>query len=446
MSKAARLVLEALSRLSPASRRRLLARMESLSRRERYLYKESCHPVALCPLALPGAVIAVMERLALAIHRLQARAPALWAQDSGGFAGLMALERRTQAWLSRAPAPAEEFIIRPDFGLDAEGRPLLYEFNSLMLASLYASTATRSILEEQILPSLGYTSSSLGLSSPGNLMDFLARWLLPAWRGRGSGGLAFLEDLPVDGGFSELPQITEYFRKKGLPCKHGDPRELELRGGRVTLRGMPVALAYRDFSFEDTGGPENARMKPFRTLWEQGRVVPGPAADFGQKGMLECLTSERFSCLFSLAERELFAAHVPWTRVLLARWTMDPCGRRVDLPSYALKNRAALVFKPSWESGGTGILIGAKTTAERWEKTLTRALATPGSAAVQAYVPAQTQRLAFYRGGGIRTADCRCAIGVFCDGERCGLASRISPREIVNVARGGALSAVYLIR
>jgi len=323
-----------------------------------------------------------------------------------------------------------------------------------MLGGIYLHTQSLELIQESALPGLSTSSRELGIRPSPSLLEMLRAWLLRSRKRAGwgsEGALAFLESLPPGGGFSELPRITRWFERSGIPSLHGDPRSLALRRGggaqplgRVTLRGRPVSFAYRDFSFEDVGGPDNRRLRLLARLWEEERVTPGFPSDFDQKGILECLSSEQFFPLFTREEVLRFRAHVPWTRVLMERKTRTSSGRTVDLVDYALKNRETLVLKPSWESGGEGILIGPKTLPSRWEKAIQAGLKMPGGWAVQQYLDIPRKKTAYLRDGVLHFKECRHTIGVFYDGERFGFHARVSPRDIVNVARGGALCAVYL--
>ena len=132
------------------------------------------------------------------------------------------------------------------------------------------------------------------------------------------------------------------------------------------------------------------------------------------------------------------------TRVLGERRTEALDGRRVDLPSYALKNREHLVLKPSWSSGGDGILLGWKVSERRWRKAVEKGLKTAGSYALQEYIDVPRRSTGYLRDGKIQRKECRSTLGVFCDGSDFAFHGRVSTKDIVNVAQGGAMSPVYL--
>ncbi|MFA6318848.1 MAG: hypothetical protein WC943_15675, partial [Elusimicrobiota bacterium] len=338
-------VYKSLQEMPPKRTEGLIRAIESEARKRRFHYKgRHAHPMGLAPMSAGKGLASSIMALTRVLHRFQMRAPELHRADYRGFGRLIRLETGTQRWFSATAGMVPKpwpLLMRPDFTLGLRNgalSPTLLELNSLMLGGLYIQSVARSLMAEQVLPAIETSPARLGLTPTADLISYFARWLgaCRARHGRGPGGVALLESLPPGGGFSELPRITEGLRKAGERVEHGDPKELELRGNRVFLHGMAVAYAFRDFSFEDTSGPSSPSMAAFAALWRAGRVAPGFPADFDQKGILECLTSEEFSPLFTRAESRLLSRHVPWTRVLSKRKTDSAEGRLVDLPSHVL--------------------------------------------------------------------------------------------------------------
>jgi len=429
--------------LGPVECERLVSRVQALARRKKLFYKgKDCHPLSLVPLVLPRQVLPALKSVTRAVYRLQRRAPRLHRDNALGFAEIVKPQARTESWLRQtlSPRTASSLLLRPDFGLALENgipKPFLYESNSLLLASLYNQPMAQEILES--LPELGRRH---GLKAPPDLLLLFKNWISPFCRPAQGEAIAFLEKLPVAGGFSEIPRIVDSLRKTAMSAVHADPRELELCKEKVFLGGKPIAFAYRDFSFEELGGPRNPSLKAFRRLWEEGRVAPGFAADFAPKSLLEVLTSSRYHALFSKRELSLFREHVPWTRAFGERRTESPEGKSVDLPEYVLKTRENLVLKPAWGAGGERILIGPRAAPGKWREALGKALERPGGFVVQEYREGLKLPMAYLRQGRIRFKDCGAIIGVFFGGRGFGFASRIGPGEIVNVARGGAVCPV----
>ncbi|MBI4677873.1 MAG: hypothetical protein HY748_09855 [Elusimicrobia bacterium] len=433
----------------------IVERVEKAASARDFHYKGRwAHPMGLAPMVSAKGLVLAIESLTRVLFRFQMRAPDLCRTDYRGFAGLIRLEKGTRRWfdvtVGVVPRPWP-LLTRPDYALgirDGVLRPALFELNSLMLGGLYIQSVALELMNGLVLPGISRTPKRLGITPMVDLIAYFQRWIAACRRraGAGAGCLALLESLPPGGGFSELPRIASRLRRAGLRVEHGDPKSLEVRRGRVFLNGMPVAYAYRDFSFEDVSGPASPSMRGFATLWREGRAAPGFPADFDQKGILECLSSEEFAPLFTRAEARALARHVPWTRVLSERRTLSQEGRGVDLPAHVLRRQEGLVIKPSWSAGGEGILIGRHTAAAKWRKAVEGALQDPGAYAVQSYVDNPAVACAYLREGKVHFKDCRYTLGAFFDGSRFGFHLRVSPGHIVNVAQGGALAPLYLPR
>ena len=96
-----------------------------------------------------------------------------------------------------------------------------------------------------------------------------------------------------------------------------------------------------------------------------------------KKASFAVVRDERNADLFTDAEREAMRQHIPWTRVLAERKTLDSRGARIDLMPWASRNRESLVLKPNDEYGGKGVLIGWETEPGDWDRALEAALVEP---------------------------------------------------------------------
>jgi hypothetical protein len=344
-------------------------------------------------------------------------------------------------------------MIRPDVGL-ADGRrglplPIVFETNATALAGLYNHAAGVRILEHEVFPRVLSPAERQGLGEPPDLLGQTARWVLAAARRlRCPRRLAvgFLEDAADVAGYSEIPRLMHAFETLGVRVAHGTPADLALRDGAVTLRGTRVDLAYRDLGYGDLGPPPGpGGLAGFRALAARGAVLPDIAGEFGHKALLECLTDPAYARLYTARERRLLAATIPWTRVLGARLTGDPAGRRVDLAEYARRHRAGLLIKPNVGSSGEGILLGREAPASRWEARIARALREPGAWVVQARRPGALRRMVYLRNGVAYRGPCYVSLGLFYAPGDLGLHCRVSRAPIVNVARRGALACAFLV-
>ena len=413
------------------------------------------HPIALTPFVVSRHLLPTLERLADCVHRLQAEAPRLYRENVAGFRAICPLPEATAQWLMdfRGTEPPGTLMIRADVGLTGRdgraGWPVLFETNATALAGLYNHAAGVAILKQEVFPRIFTAAERRRLGDPPDLLALTFRWVMRAARRLGRRRpvrVALIEDAaPVDG-YSELPRLVQAFTIRGVPAAHGAPDELRLRRGGVFLRDLRVDLVYRDLAFEDLGAPPagDPRLAGFVDRLAAGAVLPGLAGEFGHKGLLEALTRPEFRRLYTPAERRLLGACVPWTRVLSARVTEDPDGRRVDLPEYLRRHAGRHLIKPNVGSSGEGILLGRHTPPARWERRIARALREPGAWVVQERRPATPRPMVYLRNGVAHAGPCHFSLGLFYAPGDLGLHCRVSRAPIVNVARGGALACAFL--
>jgi len=134
------------------------------------------------------------------------------------------------------------------------------------------------------------------------------------------------------------------------------PHELELQGGRVSYRGMPVSIAFVDFNTDvmlDLHRQHN--LQPLLQLVAEGRVVnPRGTEPINVKSMFELLTSEgkeRFS--------RVSVVRTPWTRRFHPGRTLGPNGEQIeDLVEWTRRNWDNLVLKPERGYSGIGVRVG----------------------------------------------------------------------------------------
>jgi hypothetical protein len=96
-----------------------------------------------------------------------------------------------------------------------------------------------------------------------------------------------------------------------------------------------------------------------------------------KKASFALASDERYAHLFNAREQEAIRQHIPWTRIVEDRRTLDPTGASIDLLRYASDNKEQLVLKPNDEYGGKGVLIGWESDPTTWENALRVALDEP---------------------------------------------------------------------
>ena len=115
-----------------------------------------------------------------------------------------------------------------------------------------------------------------------------------------------------------------------------------------------------------------------------------------------------------------------------------------ELVDDVLGNRAAYVIKRIIDTRGRGVTIGLYCTQDDWENAVEQAI--DGPYIVQEYIPHQPQPVL---GSEKETREHAMFsnLGMFMfDGQAAGLFCRSSPDPITNVARGGAIQPVYVVR
>jgi hypothetical protein len=173
----------------------------------------------------------------------------------------------------------------------------------------------------------------------------------------------------------EFELFKEYFELRGYRTTIADPRELELREGKLHHGDFRVDLVYRRVlttellekidecrAFVDSYASGSAVfVNSFRTKYIHKKMLFG------------VLTDDRHQHYFTDEEREAIKRHIPWTRrVADVRTTYD--GQPVDLLEYIRRNRMNLVLKPNDDYGGHGIYIGWESDEKAWDAAIEVAL------------------------------------------------------------------------
>lgn len=246
--------------------------------------------------------------------------------------------------------------------------------------------------------------------------------------------------------WSEFEILKERFERMGIPVVLADPRELDFDGNRLAAKGQKIDLLYRRVLINDIV----ARPKECEALvkgYEAGTTCV--ANNFRckishVKAFFAVLTDGRNAELFSSEEQEIIRRHVPWTRVV-EDVRSDHDGEPIELLKYIRKHQKNLVLKPSDEYGGTGVTLGWKVDAKRWEKALQEALPdgslseAHGCWIVQEKIPMRREPFPTIVTGG--TVEMRDMLVDFAPylfrGKLAGFLTRLSASDLANVTSGG---------
>ena len=249
-----------------------------------------------------------------------------------------------------------------------------------------------------------------------------------------------------------LPTATEFelfgafFESRGVPAVICDPRELELRRGRLHAGRKPVNLVYRRVLTSELLARRD-EVSHFLDAYVQGAacVVNTFRAKLLHKKMsLALLSDERWAGLYTPEQRAAIQRHVPWTRrVADGRATRG--GRPLpDLLAHCSGRREELVLKPNDEYGGKGVVLGWTVGQSEWEQALEVAATQSYVVQEAVEVPRQPFPVAV---DGVRMLDLAIDLDPYLfDGRPGGCLTRLSSSALLNVTAGaGSIVPTYVV-
>ncbi|HET9530719.1 MAG TPA: hypothetical protein VFQ92_10225 [Blastocatellia bacterium] len=173
----------------------------------------------------------------------------------------------------------------------------------------------------------------------------------------------------------EFELFKEFFEGHGYPTTIADPRDLEMRDGRLCHGDFRIDIVYRRVLTTEL----LEKIDECRALLDAYRsgvvvLVNSFLTKYVHKKMLfGILTDERHAHYFSDAERDAISRHIPWTRRMADVKTRYR-DRDIDLLEFVRSNRKRLVLKPNDDYGGHGIIIGWESDESAWDQALETAL------------------------------------------------------------------------
>lgn len=325
------------------------------------------------------------------------------------------------------------------------------EPNSVGIGGIHYIRGTCEMTHKWVLPLLKRYLPEVSFVYPDDIRTLLLKLMARHARaiGRRLRRVAFVEDQSACEGTDEFTTVARQFRRWGLPAITGDPREVTVRRGELTVKGQSVDLLYRDTEltelFEMTRR-QPARREGMKQAFLRNQVISSIAGEFDHKSVWELFTNPEFARHFTLRQRRLFRKHLLWTRLLWPRRTTDPKGREIDLAAYTRRNRESLLLKPNRMYGGEGVLFGHQITQPVWERHLDQALRRPSTHVIQqtAQVRAELFPVAT-RDGRVRLEPLYVVTGFAATRDGLAVLGRASRESVVNVSRRGGLIALWLL-
>jgi hypothetical protein len=167
-----------------------------------------------------------------------------------------------------------------------------------------------------------------------------------------------------------------------------------------------------------------------------------------KKASFAVASDERNARLFSGEERAAIAQHIPWTRVVEERFTLDKLDKKIDLLPWASDHREHLVLKPNDEYGGKGVLIGWETGQSDWDRALEAALDDPSIVQERAEIAYELfPRLEANGNLDISERLVDCDPYLFHGDTVSGCLTRLSTVTLLNVtAGGGSVAPAFIVK
>lgn len=207
-----------------------------------------------------------------------------------------------------------------------------------------------------------------------NLLDTLLR-VYEKVRGRGEQpkiGIIDYKGLPTQ---REFELFKEFFESRGYQTTIADPRDLEIKDGKLHHGDFSIDLVYRRLLTTELLEKKDECHAFIEAYRAQAAVfVNSFRTKYVHKKMLfGVLTDERHQQCFNQAERDAILHSIPWTRRLEDGKTTY-AGREIELLDFVRENRNRLVLKPNDDYGGHGIYIGWETDEPAWDEAIEKSL------------------------------------------------------------------------
>jgi hypothetical protein len=173
----------------------------------------------------------------------------------------------------------------------------------------------------------------------------------------------------------EFELFKEYFETHGYSTTIADPRDLELREGKLHHGDFRIDLVYRRVLTTELLEKID-ECRSFVNAYKAGAAVfvNSFRTKYVHKKMLfGVLTDERHQHYFSEAEQRAIRTSVPWTRRIEDTKTTY-AGEEIELLEFVRAKRSTLVLKPNDDYGGHGIFIGWESDEAAWDRAIGEAL------------------------------------------------------------------------
>jgi uncharacterized circularly permuted ATP-grasp superfamily protein len=239
--------------------------------------------------------------------------------------------------------------------------------------------------------------------------------------------------------------LREAFLERGLACVLADPRECEVRGGRLYAGGFETDVVYRRALLSELLACESEVSGFLAAYLSRAAVFVNSfrCRLSEDKALFALVTDEAFAELLTAEERGFVERHVPWTRKLEERRTVRG-GRAIELVPCVLAERERLVLKPTHAYGGREVLIGAETDARAWAEAVQRGLGGPFVVQEREAIPEEP--FPIIEEGSLRFVPLKLNANPFyVRGADVGAVARASRASVINVSAGGGSVPTFVV-
>lgn len=243
----------------------------------------------------------------------------------------------------------------------------------------------------------------------------------------------------------EFELFKEFFEAQGYSTTIADPRDLELREGKLYHGDFKIGLVYRRVLTTELL-EKVAECQSFVDAYKTGAAVfvNSFRTKYVHKKMLfGVLTDERHQHYFSEAEQEAIRRSVPWTRRIEdARTTHG--GQEIDLIEFVRARRDTLVLKPNDDYGGHGIFIGWESDESAWDRAIKEALS--GDYLAQERVTTSREVFPFVDETGVHMIEQLLDLDpLLFFGKVAGAFTRLSSSSLANVTSGAGMVPTMIV-
>lgn len=239
--------------------------------------------------------------------------------------------------------------------------------------------------------------------------------------------------------------LCEAFLRAGVTCQLADPREMEIRGGRLRAGANAVDVVYRRGVLSELLERADEVRHFLRAYRERLAVfVNSLRCRLSEdKAFFALLTDEAFAHLLDAGEREWVARAVPWTRKLEERRTLRDA-TEVDLVPHVIARREDLVLKPAHGYGGRSVYVGSETAPGVWEDAVRAGIGHPW--VVQERVSIPEEEFPLLEAGALAFPRLKVNANPFyVAGAEVGAVTRASRDSIINVSAGGGSVPTFVV-